>query len=554
MSRATAARMPNSECRMSNCEVSPSQPCAPAFSRGALAALWGAVLLLAVALAAANIRLGELNQDEGWYLYAARLVSEGQVPYRDFAHTQPPVWSYVYALGQPLVDRWGLAGGRLFTALLGLAAALGGAWLAGRLALSGRKSAAALMAFALTAINVYQSYFCAVVKTYALGALFLVAGFLLLSADRERAGRVRALAAGIVFSLAAGTRISAGIVLPVVFVYLLLVRRERPGDWFRFAAGAAAASALIFLPFFLMAPEGFIFGVLQYHAARESGGFAAWAVYKAGFVSRVVQAYFVACALLVAAGLAMLFRLGRRGEAEPGRGVDERRSMLALLWSAGAAVTLVHFSAPVPYDDYQVMVFPLFAVALAAGVVRLAPNVTAVRWLTVTMLLVATGGAFASPINQNWFIRGRDRIWWRVREQSPLHTLQATARDVRALAPAANELLTQDLYLAVEARLRVPPGLELGPFSYYPDWDADRASVRHVLNRAMLADVLAHSPAPVAAFSGYGLTIRAPEISELPASEQRALQDLLARRYAPVRDVPGFGQGDTTLTIWRRRE
>ena len=81
-------------------------------------------LALYVALGALNLKWGDLNQDEGWYLYGARLVKEGRVPYRDFAFTQGPVMPYVYAHAQSWVDRWGVAGGRLVTGLLGLGGAL----------------------------------------------------------------------------------------------------------------------------------------------------------------------------------------------------------------------------------------------------------------------------------------------------------------------------------------------------------------------------------------------------------------------------------------------
>ena len=45
-------------------------------------------VVAAVILSAANLYLGDLNQDEGWYLYAAQLVASGQWPHIDFAFTQ----------------------------------------------------------------------------------------------------------------------------------------------------------------------------------------------------------------------------------------------------------------------------------------------------------------------------------------------------------------------------------------------------------------------------------------------------------------------------------
>ena len=49
-------------------------------------------------LAFAAVWLGGLNQDEGWYLYAARLVGEGKLPYRDFFFTQGPVLPFIYSV------------------------------------------------------------------------------------------------------------------------------------------------------------------------------------------------------------------------------------------------------------------------------------------------------------------------------------------------------------------------------------------------------------------------------------------------------------------------
>ncbi len=70
------------------------------------------------------ILAGDLNQDEGWYLYAGRLTYEGLHPFRDFASTQGPVMAYVYALAYPLTRILGVAGGRVFTAVAWIAFAI----------------------------------------------------------------------------------------------------------------------------------------------------------------------------------------------------------------------------------------------------------------------------------------------------------------------------------------------------------------------------------------------------------------------------------------------
>ena len=152
----------------------------------------------------------------------------------------------------------------------------------------------------------------------------------------------------------------------------------------------------------------------------------------------------------------------------------------------------------------------------------------------------------------DWFVRGRDRIWWRMKSERSLANLHRVAAELRAVDPAAHELLTQDTYLAVEAGLHVPPGLEMGPFSYFPDFDDDRAARLHVLNRAGLKKLLDTSEAPLAAFSEYGLCIACPQVSELPPEEQLDLRARVQARYELVRIEPAFGQGSTTLRLYRR--
>jgi hypothetical protein len=71
----------------------PGVPC-----RGAK--LWWLRLLVALGLAALLIPIGRvrlIDGDEGYYLQAARLVSEGKRIYTDFFYPQMPFGAHVYA-------------------------------------------------------------------------------------------------------------------------------------------------------------------------------------------------------------------------------------------------------------------------------------------------------------------------------------------------------------------------------------------------------------------------------------------------------------------------
>ena len=153
------------------------------------------VAVLALVVATLALWWGGLNQDEGWYLYAAQMVRDGRLPYRDFFFTQGPALPIVYSaltpLWSPESPLHGLLGGRVATLALGLLATLAACALARRLVAPAQRSAAGLAVFALLSGNLYHVYFTTIPKTYALGSFFLLNGFLLLAVGLGWAGRLR---------------------------------------------------------------------------------------------------------------------------------------------------------------------------------------------------------------------------------------------------------------------------------------------------------------------------------------------------------------------------
>ncbi|HPK68897.1 MAG TPA: hypothetical protein PLT37_09680 [Kiritimatiellia bacterium] len=543
-------------------------------------ALFLAVVATWLALAGLNLWMGELNQDEGWYLYAAKQMGEGLWPYRDFAFTQAPMLPLVYSWVYGWVGKYGLLGGRAVTWGFGTLGTLFAVWLAMR---AGPRRALRFtggLCFILIAVNVYQSYFTTVVKTYSLASLFLSAGLLALAYVGPRRGFRAATLAGFLLACATATRISLGAALAVGGLYLFICRRRlRLWAWLDFALGGLLGLAVTFLPFMMLGREGFQFGVLEYHTLRESGPWLTQLAYKAGCLSRLGQAYFPAAA----AGLALLMLAGRyvvlRGKSPCDRGEgsplytgpeDIAPCFNTFLWVTVFALALVHLAAPFPYDDYQVPIYPVYCAALTATAARWwlreegrrfgeTPPWRGLRRLAILVVawLLCSLYAFSSQQTQSWFVAGRDRIWWRLRSQSPLGQLRDTAQWIRDLnkPTGATELLTQDTYLAVETGLDVPHGMEMGPFSYYPDWPREKAEKIGVLNRDMMLELLAtQTNAPIAAFSGYSLAIRSPEVEEVTREDQQAFADILAARYEHVESIPGFGQAGTTLELWRLQQ
>ena len=493
---------------------------------------------VALCVAYFSIWYGGLNQDEGWYLYAAQMVRAGKMPYRDFFFTQGPALPFVYSalagLWSPDALLSGLLGGRVVTFLLGLFSTACAVGLVRRLVPEDRRGRASLIVFALLACNIYHVYFTTIPKTYALGALFVMAGFLLLACHSPFA----AFAGGLSLAFATGTRISLILILPVVGVTLLVRFRAFRWRFLWFGLGGALG---LFLTYGLFALDpvsrASLLSAQSYHAAR--GGFDPF--FAIGSVSRLSRGY--AALGMVLFGVLMT---RRPAPTEP-RLPIEQSTILWMLGLSFAAVFLLQISAPFPYDDYQVPIMGMLTVLIGSWYCRRG----GAAWFAV---LAAGLVSFTAPQLQEWTTYAPDRFWSQKKEMTELAKLRQVGGVINALDPDGTDILTQDLYLAVETGRTVPPGLEMGPFSYFPEMSTEDARAVHVLNRELMENLLESAPCRVAACSDYAFAISAPRCSETPREEQMGLFRRLKRHYEwgypPVRN---FGQNSTTLLLLKRK-
>ena len=479
-----------------------------------------------VVLAFAAVWLGALNQDEGWYLYAARLVSEGKVPYRDFFYTQAPVMPIVYAAFNSVWDSFGLLGARIVTICFGAAGVAFFCALAARLVPRGRRSIAALAVFLLLGSNLYHLYFVAIPKTYALASLFVAIGFFLLTFARPPSvrGAVFAFASGLSLAFACGTRISLGVLLAVVGIGLLVSLRSWCRTFLWFGLGGALGLAVVY-GFFLCDPSARsgLLAAQAYHAAR-SGFDPVWTV---GSVSRLVRWYLP---VFIVLGLG----IGKsRGRIPP--------RVAILLWSF-LAVFVIQMLAPFPYEDYQVPIMGALAVFAAVlfawdGNENRDERTSNLARLMVLGLSLAT--SFGSPLLEKWAVNGQDRFWSLKKDKYELAQLRDVARRIEALDPGGKELFTQDVYIAVETGRKVPAGMEMGPYSVLSDEDYERLA--------------REAKAPVAALSGYSFAVNMPSGTERSVEKQMKCWELLKENYKLVEKEAYFGQNSTPLLILKRK-
>ncbi len=505
-------------------------------------------IALALVIAVANIVLGNLNLDEGWYLQAAANVAAGKMPYRDFFFTQAPLLPRVYGLLLPLWAPAGILGGRIVTAVIGLFAALHAAAAVRLLVPAPRRFAASFTVFALLACNVYHSYFTVIPKTYALASFCLTLGLaVLIRAHGERGRNACILAAtgGFWLAAAASTRLSLGVALPITGLWLLASHRRHGFAWFFFGIGGFVGLGLFLLTCALRDWDAFVFANF-FHGARAGGGIAL----LAGSVSRLARNYLPAVLMALAAG-AMAWRYDWRPFRHALR--------TAAPWLAVfAGIFIVHAISPFPYDDYQVPGMPILVCVIASVFWNTLPEADdASEWRTrrvvlASLLAVSAICAFTSPLNESWVMMRKDRFWVEMKSEPDIFKLRRIGRKLRE-ASGGGELLTTDTYLAVEARAPVPAGLEMGPFGYFPNLGDEEARRFHVLNRNLLAELAAITPAKCAAFSGYAFAMAAPEMRKIPEAEREELIGIATSRFEPAETFSDFGQEHTELRTWLRK-
>ncbi len=503
---------------------------------------WHLTVFSLLVLAFAAVWLGGLNQDEGWYLYAANLVAEGQMPYRDFFYTQAPLLPLVYSAFSGIWARWGLLGGRVFTLSLGLVSILFLVGLARRLSSPGKRSLASLLVAIVLCGNLYHLYYLAIPKTYALASLFVAIGFYVLSYE----GPLASTAAGLCLAFACASRVSLGAMLPVVAGGLFLVR-DRFGrsrrDWLWFGAGATAAMILVFGPFLNGRALSGLIAAQAYHTSRVGLG----SMLAVGSLSRLVRWYMP---LFVLFGLGVYAAAcGRRCEAAF---ADLRRRLtLALSITGFLVVFILQMMAPVPYEDYNVPIMGLLAVSaavLVSDMLEVKPALLALATLGMTW-----AATFGSPLLQEWTTNGKDRFWVKAKTRSELAQLREVAREINELDPGGRELLTQDLYLAIETGRKVPRQMAMGPFSFWSELPYDGAEDL-LLDDAGMRALLEGTECKIVAMSGYSFAITSPRGEETPIARQIEYWNILKRRYDLVFTEDGFGQGATPLMVLRRKD
>jgi 4-amino-4-deoxy-L-arabinose transferase-like glycosyltransferase len=172
--------------------------------------------ILVIVISGLYVVYGQTNADEGWYLYASKLVYNGQHPYQDFAYTQTPLLPYIYGIPQKLFFP-SIYLGRITSVILSIISLILSLSIARRL---GGEKAAAVTSL-LWASFTTGIYFQSIVKTYALTTFFLMLAFFMLSINGRK--EIKYILATIFVLLATLTRLSALFFAIPLIIYSFVV-------------------------------------------------------------------------------------------------------------------------------------------------------------------------------------------------------------------------------------------------------------------------------------------------------------------------------------------
>ncbi|MCI5066196.1 hypothetical protein MRY87_10765 [bacterium] len=238
-------------------------------ARSLLLIATGAFLLSCAALIPVSLSRF-VAADEGFYLLAGRLVSEGRLPYFSFFYPQMPLLPLIHGAWISLLGADWLTA-RLITVCFACGTI---ALCVTSVAAQKRSLVCGLLALLLFLTNSLVLTWFTVAKTYPFASLPLMGSIVcLLLALRERedefiAGKTALLAgAGLLLGIAIGIRLFYAGLLPIFLWYIGTSRNVQPRFVFAFLIGGAVSG----LPhlIFLSDPAAYWFNNLGYHLVRN---------------------------------------------------------------------------------------------------------------------------------------------------------------------------------------------------------------------------------------------------------------------------------------------
>lgn len=480
--------------------------------------LSGGLLLLS----AFYIVFGEIDPDEGFYVYSAWLTSQGYRVYTDFFFTQMPLVPWVYGVAFAIFGN-SMYLARVMTACFGLAAI--GLVTATAVKWKGHWAGVCCLTVVLLHPIVIRN-FC-IVKTYAMATFLAAFAVFCLAFVQKR--HLSYFACGLFLIFATCARLSFAIAIPLFVIYVLLEEKRLS----RVAAivlllhtiiGLSVLAALAFPE-----PRAFLFDVLGFHV-QEDRDFAKVLAGKALMLGRICRDFGPMLGLF---GASILFAMWQYGH---GLNRPTRRE----LFVAVLAVLLlaVHVIPKTDVSEYVVVALPLVALfcsCMVADALLLAPAVPP----GLASLLLAT--VLCVPA----MARSLDWYDWTFSSPPHLRKLGMLAEIIGRHAQPGARVLTECSEVAFVSGTVLPVELVMN-CGYIPQLTDKEAAGFHCYNLAIAQRIYDTFPADV--------VVLEEGQEEIHPAPPRSLKYEKIRKsgFVAVGTVPDYSFHHSRMTVFAR--
>lgn len=431
-----------------------------------------------------------MNADEGFYCLAAKMVLEGEIPYRDFAYPQMPVLPYLNGLAMKIVGV-GFLEQRVINGLWGLLALLTVFWICSCMA----ARYVGLVAAWLTGSAVFWVHYVCMGKTYAAAGLFVMLSALALCVPWSYYKKV------VLFSVAGALAIGCRLtVFPAVLVLglFLVLQADRTKDRIIAVALPLISGAVVFLPFFLAGQENFIFWNFGYHLAST--------INRRGWMS-IEEHLWLAPGVLLMIVAAAIWIVRRP------RQLEMRALGILLAAIAGIGTQLLLKSG---YGENSVPFVGLAAVGTAA---LLSKWPWFKRLCPVVVLFPLLAFLVPRPVT----------------EDNLLDSLYGSSEFLQAKTDPHERVLTSLPIVAIEAQREVFDNLEMGMFALTSEMSEQRARRLHLVTPGVLIGLIrAEKPPAVVLWqprSPWNFGMSVPSLRPADPRQIDPFFEVLSQRY-----------------------
>jgi len=466
---------------------------------------------------------GQINADEGWYLYASKLVYSGLLPYKDFAFTQTPLLPYVYGLPQIFFPQ-SIYLGRITSIVFSTIAFILSITIAKKF---GGKTAATITAL-LGATFTYGIYYQSIVKTYSLTTFLFMLAFFVLPAKPQHTWK--SILAVIFVLLASFTRLSAIFFATPVIVYAFISSNSRD----RLIISAACLFVLVyFLSFVLRNTDSALWGLILHHSMQ-------W-----GDLTIMEQVSQILSFRIPALIIVFLFYIILWGTLTL-TSLKQAKNSTKPFWVLLTVTTgLLLFTIPNLisggfYTEYFVpfvfVSFPITGIVYAKTYPNQGKYLKA--FINLALLFAIIFG----------FIRGGNSFIDTSGGSSPIEETRKVASHVSKNSDPSDQIFVLEaLWLAVESNRQVLPNMTMAQFSYY-DVETAKAKRLHLVNSQMIFDHIKTKTPKLVILTEIDWDIL------MSTSRYENIQQALEENYLLIYSQDNFGQHNDHIDIYVQNE